>query len=181
VAPNQKQKAEEQHSSQVGDEARREDQLPDLLGGETGFDHDPVDDCHRRRRQGEPGNLGRLELPAEQPVRRGKRGDERRAEADCADRDARPKVAAKGRRIDLGAGEERQQDRSERRRKSIQGVVWRPRKFPPTTATVISMSATETPMRIETRLATSARPIHVAAMMEELSTKRLPGVKRAPA
>jgi hypothetical protein len=49
-------------------------------------------------------------------------------------------------------------------RKSIQGVVCRPAKLPPRMPKPISMSATETPTRIDTRLAASAIAIHAAAI-----------------
>jgi len=48
-------------------------------------------------------------------------------------------------------------------RKSIQGVVCSPAKLPPMMPNAISISATDTPTRIETRLAARAIPIQAAA------------------
>jgi inorganic pyrophosphatase len=42
--------------------------------------------------------------------------------------------------------------------------VWNPKKLPAITPAAISMSATDTPMRMETILATKANPIHAAAI-----------------
>ena len=51
-----------------------------------------------------------------------------------------------------------------RARKLIHSIfAWSPRKFPARTPTRISMSATEIPVQIETKLATNARAIQIAA------------------
>src|SRR5437870_7864012 len=62
-------------------------------------------------------------------------------------------------------------------RKSIQGVVWNPRKLPPMTPTNISTSATEIPSLMEMTLATSASPIQAAATNHMFSMRGPPVIE----
>jgi len=55
-------------------------------------------------------------------------------------------------------------------RKLTHSLVCSPRKLPPITPIPISISATEMPVRIETRLATKASSIHAAATNQTLIT-----------
>src|SRR5712691_5688599 len=65
-------------------------------------------------------------------------------------------------------------------RKSIQGVVWNPRKLPPMTPTNISTRATEMSSLMEMTLATSASPIQAAATNQMFSIRCPPAIECQP-
>jgi hypothetical protein len=64
-------------------------------------------------------------------------------------------------------------------RKSIQGVVWIPKRLPAITPTRISIRATEIPTRMEIRLAARASAIHALAMSQTFDSTTLSGGARA--
>jgi hypothetical protein len=107
--------AEREHRAEIGDEAGRKDDLPELGLVEAGLDHHRID--HRNRGGGQR-NAGDLRFgpgPAEQIARRQQASEIRRQKADDPDADARPEIPAHDLDIDLGSGQEREEDRAETR------------------------------------------------------------------
>src|SRR5256885_8099065 len=72
-----------------------------------------VDQGQRRRREGDAGDLRRRARPAEHPRAEEPGAEERRCEGNAADQHALLELLAHHARIDLRAGEERQEDAAE--------------------------------------------------------------------
>ena len=122
--------AERKDRAQVRDEACRQDRLAEFPFREPGLDHHRVDHGHRRRRERDPRDLRRLELPPGHEVCEREDGRERREEGDRAHRQRHPDVAPEQLGVDLRAGEEGQQPRAEPGEDVDPGVVCRPAKLP---------------------------------------------------
>ena len=98
--------------AEVVDEARGEDRLAEFGPIESKLEHHGVDDGDRRRRQRDAGEPARSKIPAKQKSSDERRANERTEEADQSDDRRLAPLAPEHLRVQLGARQERQQDRA---------------------------------------------------------------------
>ena len=100
------QAAEREHGAQVGDEARGEDQLAQVVTVQAGLDHDRIYHGDRCRAKRDAADLGGVQVPAQGQPAEPEGGQERQREGGKADGQAGFPVPAQGHRVDLRAGQE---------------------------------------------------------------------------
>jgi hypothetical protein len=88
------QSAQGEHRAEVGDEARGQDELAQVMPVQTGLDHHRVDDGHRGGAERHPADLGRMQLPAEYQQAERECAHEWQQEGGQPDRHARLPVPA---------------------------------------------------------------------------------------
>src|SRR5439155_4409522 len=161
---------EREDGAEVGHEAGGEDHLPEAGPAEPGLHHHGVDDSDRGGGERDAADERALVRPARYPVAEAPGAQERRQEGDETDRQRRLQVNTQGVGVDLGAGEEGEEDRPEAGEEVDPFAGLQAEEVAADHAIPISISATEMPVRIETRLATKASTIHAAATNQTLVT-----------
>ena len=104
---------ERQHGADVVDETGGKNDLAEFDAVEAGLDHHGIDDRHRRRGQCDAADLRLRPGPAKAVSRQQQAAEIGREESHQPDRHARSEVSLDHVRIDVGAGEKREHDRTE--------------------------------------------------------------------
>jgi hypothetical protein len=156
-------RGERQRGTQIGDEGRAHQQLPDADLGQASLDEDGVDDGQRgRRKRGSRDQRG-LRSPTEQEIGDGGGGNERPCERDDADPDRGLEPATHvGGSTSIPARKVKTIE-ANLAMKSSHSWLCRSKAFPKTTPSVNSSKATVMPSSTENRLATRITAARTAA------------------
>ena len=100
--------AQRQHCAEVVDEAGGQNHLAQRRFTLPGFDHHGIDHGHGGGREGDAGDLGLVQGPAEHQLGKGPHAGKRQQEGRRADGQARPQVGPQRYRVNLRPGQERQ-------------------------------------------------------------------------
>ena len=160
------------HGAQVVDEARAEDALAEFGLVETGFEHDGIDDGHRRGGQGDAGKPACLGAPSQREPGHGRAAQEGREKTEQPDHQHFLPLRLHGRRVEFRPRQEGQQDRADRGNEAepveirAQGVGVEPRSAASaaTIPTQISTRAIEIRKWLATMAERTARASQTAAI-----------------
>ena len=124
------QHGQRERGAEVGDERGGHEELADRRMGQAGLDQHRVDDGQRGRRERHARDLGRRPRPAERPGGEGPGAEEGREEGHAADEQALLEPLPQHLVVDLGAGQEGQEDAGEGREEVHPGRAREPEDVP---------------------------------------------------